>query len=244
MSPTLEAQRVRRLTAADHSQAQASAAKRNDSVGYWLPLVVLAVAAGLGHVLGLWAAPILHNKMLPWILGRGLGLAAYLTLTALVSVGLWLHHPWRSPSRLFSPVAQLRTHTTLAAATAVLIAGHISALALDRYAGVGWSGAFVPGQSTYRTTAVAVGTIAVYSFVLVGATAALAGSVGRRAWLPVHRLASVVFALVWLHGVLAGSDTPVLRTMYIVTGLAVLGLAATRRLARPRTERATLESAP
>jgi hypothetical protein len=33
---------------------------------------------------------------------------------------------------------------------------------------------------------------------------------------------------VWLHGVLAGSDTPALLGMYAVTGLGVVGLAVSR----------------
>ncbi len=205
-----------------------------EKVGYALPLVVLVVAVAVGHLLALWVGPVLHSRMLPWILGRGLGLAAYLTLTALVCLGLWLHHPWRSPSRLFPPAAQLRTHATLAAATGVLIVAHVSALALDRYAKVGWSGALVPGLSSYRTAAVGLGTVALYVFLLVALTAGLAGSLARRVWLPVHRVAAVVFALVWLHGVLAGSDTKVLRAMYIVSGIVVSVLAGTRSLARDR----------
>jgi DMSO/TMAO reductase YedYZ heme-binding membrane subunit len=145
-----------------------------------------------------------------------------------------LRHPWRLRQPRSSPTTHLRAHAALAAATGVLVAGHIAALSLDRYAGVGWTGAFVPGQSTYRTAAVAIGTVALYAGVLVGGTAALAGRLFRRAWLPIHRLAAVTFILVWGHAVLAGSDTPSLRAVYGATGALVLGLALSRRLARPR----------
>jgi DMSO/TMAO reductase YedYZ heme-binding membrane subunit len=72
-------------------------------------------------------------------------------------------------------------------------------------------------------------------------TAALAGRrvVGAR-WALLHRLAYPCFALVWVHGVLSGSDTPVLEGLYVAVGLAV-GLAAVPQffresaLARSRT---------
>jgi DMSO/TMAO reductase YedYZ heme-binding membrane subunit len=37
-----------------------------------------------------------------------------------------------------------------------------------------------------------------------------------------HRLAIVVFALSWLHGLLAGTDSPSLEFVYVALGLAVL----------------------
>ncbi|OYV72254.1 MAG: hypothetical protein B7Z72_05170 [Gemmatimonadetes bacterium 21-71-4] len=39
---------------------------------------------------------------------------------------------------------RLRVHATLATATVTLVAGHLVTLASDKYAGVGWVGAFVP----------------------------------------------------------------------------------------------------
>jgi sulfoxide reductase heme-binding subunit YedZ len=169
--------------------------------------------------------------MLPWILGRGLGLAAYLSLTALTVVGLWLRHPWRTRVTVPRPEALLRAHAALAAATLLVLAGHIVALVLDPWAGVHWVGAAVPGRSGYRPFAVALGTVSVYLAVIVAGTAALAGRIVRRAWLPVHRVALAVFATAWLHGVLAGSDAGRLTVMYVATGAIVGVVAATRRVA-------------
>lgn len=170
------------------------------------------------------------TQMLPWILGRGLGIAAYLTLTGLTCLGLWLRHPWRARSRA-APGPLLRVHAVLAALTGMLLVGHIVALVLDKYAGVGVAGALVPGQSGYRPLAVAFGTIAIYGGLLVGGTAALAGRLFGRAWRPIHRLAFAVFGLTWLHGLLAGSDALRLRWMYVATGALVVVLGATSRLA-------------
>ena len=170
------------------------------------------------------------TTMLPWILGRGLGIAAYLSLTALTALGLWLRHPaaqrWHWPA----PASRLKVHAVLAAATLALIIGHVIVLVIDPFAGVGVLGAVAPGASGFRPFAVALGTISVYLALLVGTTAALAGRLTGRAWRPIHRIAGVVFGLAWAHGLLAGSDTPKLRLMYAVTGAMVALLAVTRRL--------------
>jgi len=170
------------------------------------------------------------NGMLPWILGRGLGIAAYLSLTALTLLGLWLRHPLAQRWHWPAPVTRIRMHAVLAASTLVLILGHAVALVLDKFAGVGVLGAVVPGASGYRPLAVALGTVGVYLAVLVGASAALAGRLTGRAWRPIHQAALVVFGLSWAHGLLAGSDSSRLRLMYAVTGGLVTLLAVTRRL--------------
>ena len=188
-------------------------------------------------------APVLHDRMLPWILGRGLGVAAYLSLTTLAALGLWFRHPWRRGTRsVVRAAALLRAHAALAAATAVLVAGHVAALALDAYAHVGWLGALVPGLSHYRPAAVALGTAALYLGVLIGASAALAGRMVGRRWLAVHRLALATFVLMWLHGIEAGSDLAALRWLYVSSGVLIAILAVSRATAR-RAER-PLQSAP
>ena len=195
---------------------------------------VLAASLGAGYLLARHGGSgLLHDKMLPWIVSRCLGLGAYLSLSALVAVGIWFRHPWRVVRRAPGPEALLRAHAALAAATVVLLAGHIVAVCLDHYAGVGWTGTFVPWHSHYRPTAVAVGSIAMYGIVLVAGTAALAGSIARRVWLPIHSLSAVIFGLCLAHGLLAGSDSRVLWGMYAVTGAAVTALQVTRVTARP-----------
>lgn len=192
---------------------------------------VTATVGGLaGFAMSSWvgAAPV--GRMLPWVLGRGLGIAAYLSLTALTALGLWLRHPLAQRWQWPAPVARLRAHAVLAAATVVLVLGHVVSLVLDSFAGVGVLGAIVPGASGFRPFAVALGTVSLYLALLVGASAALAGRLTGRVWRPIHRAALVVFGLAWAHGLLSGSDTPRLRLMYAVTGGLVALLAVSRRM--------------
>ena len=192
---------------------------------------VLTVATGTGYLVALHSGGVLHDRMLPWILGRSLGLAAYVSLSALVALGIWFRHPWQVGRRTPGPEALLRAHVALAAGTIGLLIGHICALALDHYAGVGWIGVFVPWHAQYRPTAVALGSLAFYGVVLVVLTAALAGSVARRIWLPVHAIAVPLFFLCLVHGLLAGSDTHVMWWLYAATGALVAALQVSRFLA-------------
>ena len=206
-----------------------------------LTAVAVGASTALAYLVTLRSGALIHNRMLPWILGRSLGLASYLILSALVVLGIWLRHPWRN--RVWSPRSEtvLRAHVVLAAGTVVLLAGHLASIALDHYAGVGWTGALLPWRAHYRPTAVALGTLGLYAIVLVGGTAALAGSIARRVWFPIHTVSAAVFFLCLAHGALAGSDSHTLRWVYVATGGLVAGVQVTRWLARRAEQHPVLE---
>jgi DMSO/TMAO reductase YedYZ heme-binding membrane subunit len=210
----------------------------------WNVAAVLGVTIPTGFLVTYYSLPITQNRYFPWIVGRALGLAAYVALVALVILGVWLRHPWRQRWPLFHPEARLRLHAALGASTCLLVGGHVVALASDRYAGVPWPGTLVPGASTYRPFAVALGIVALYFLVAITATAALGGRLVGKHWLPVHRMATPMVGLVWFHGVLAGSDTVRLRLFYAVTGVVLALVMVSRVLARDPTSSARDVSAP
>lgn len=203
-------------------------------------IAILLSAAATGLLAG-GAMRLVHgNRMAPWILGRAAGLCAYLLLVGLVLFGLVLSHPARNRLRRPSTATRIRIHIALALFTFLASALHVFVLATDRWAGVGWTGAFIPLGASYRPAPVALGLIGVWVGLLAGLSAALAGRLPRRLWWPMHKVAAVSLVLIWTHGVLAGSDTVALLVMYVVTGAAVLGVAASRYLARTPVERAEL----
>ena len=198
-------------------------------LGEWVgSAFVVAASVVAGYLFVLASAPITRDRYFDWIAGRALGLAAYLVLFFLVCTGVWNRHPWRMRWAIGHPEVRLRIHAVLGAAAVVLVAGHIVSLAADRYAGVGWSGALLPGLSHYRTTAVAIGVGAWYLLCAITLTAALAGRLIGRRWLLVHRFGVLMFAAAWFHGVLSGTDEPRLRVAYALTGAFVAALAGTR----------------
>jgi hypothetical protein len=202
----------------------------------WHPvarLVVVGASCGVSGVViaGAFRA-VTGNRMAPWIIGRAAGLSAYLLLFGLVMLGLALSHPWRSRIARPSPTARIRLHIALALFTLGFTALHVVVLATDRYAGVGWWGAALPMRASYRPAAITLGLIGLWSGLLAGITATLAGHLPARAWWPIHKVAAAALILVWLHGVLAGGDTDALRWMYVGTGAAVVVLALSRYGAR------------
>ena len=82
-------------------------------------------------------------------------------------------------------------------------------LAIDEYAGVGWAGVLLPLGADYRPLPVTLGWLALYGGLAAGLTARFAGRLGR-VWWPVHRVAIVIYAAAWLHGVLSGTDSAAL----------------------------------
>ncbi|MGC8479919.1 MAG: hypothetical protein ACP5PJ_00075 [Acidimicrobiales bacterium] len=177
-----------------------------------------AVCIGLGYAFELVLAPAVASKMLPWAVGRALGISSLIDLWALVCLGMLYRSPRMRRLNIARPGMILRVHQALAASGGVLLAMHIISLLLDRYAGVGVLGAFVPGLSGFRTLGVALGTIALYLGVLIGGSAALSGIAFGRRWYDIHKLALLMFLAAWLHGLTAGTDATTLRPLYAILG--------------------------
>lgn len=162
-----------------------------------------------------------------WLAARAAGLASLGLLAVQILVGLVLSHPtnrttWRL-SKLIFP-----WHEHIWVFILAFIALHVVSLVADPYAGVGVTGAFIPGMSEYRSAPVALGTLALYAFLLTAVTARWTKLLPPGVWLLLHRLAIVVFAMSWLHGLLAGTDSPSLEFVYVALGLAILAATGHR----------------
>lgn len=208
-------------------------------IGAGLAVVAAGAASGLAARVVLDA--VAGVDAVPWVLARASGVTSYVLLLALVTTGLVLAHPWARHLRRPAPATRIVLHASLATFTLAFTALHVVVLATDPWAQVGWRGVLLPMASVYRPVPVTLGVLAVWAGLVTGVTARWAGRVGR-AWLPVHRVALAVFALVWAHGVLAGSDTSALRGFYLATGAAVAGLAVSRYGARTPRELAGVDA--
>jgi DMSO/TMAO reductase YedYZ heme-binding membrane subunit len=194
-------------------------------------LTILAAAAGLVIVFTtdqVLPATSEHQAQLRiWLGSRAAGLMALILLTIEVVLGLVLSHPtnkstWRLSKRLFP------WHEHIWVFTVAFIVVHVVSIATDRFANVGWLGAFVPGLSEYRTVPVAIGTLALYALLITGLTARMTRLLPAGWWLKLHRLSLGVLGLGWAHGMLAGTDTFDAIAIYGGTFIAV-ALAATYR---------------
>jgi len=193
-----------------------------------LVAVVTASAALSTWLVGRGFAGVSGNKQAPWIVGRASGVTSYVLLLALVSMGLVLAHPWRSRFSRPSTATRIRLHVSLSVFALAFLVLHVVALATDSYAGVGLRGALLPMGASYRPAAVTLGVVGMWAGLLAGLTAAFAGRFFARVWWPIHKVSAVVLVLVWLHAVLAGTDTRALLAFYVLSGAAVLALAISR----------------
>ncbi|NJD29253.1 MAG: hypothetical protein FIA92_13275 [Chloroflexi bacterium] len=204
-------------------------------------LVVLGAVAGIAAVFAtdqvLPATSAHQAELRIWLGARAAGFTALLLLAVQVTLGLVLSHPtnkatWRLSKRLFP------WHEHAWVFTLAFTAVHVVAIAADEYADVGLLGALVPGLSAYRTVPVAVGTLALYALLITGLTARFTRLLPAGWWLRLHRLGLAVLGLAWMHGVLAGTDTPELGWLYGTT-FAAVALAGTYRYWVARAARPT-----
>jgi sulfoxide reductase heme-binding subunit YedZ len=194
----------------------------------WL---VLGAALGLLVVFStdqiLPATSAYQAQMRIWLAGRATGITAYLLLTGLVGLGLILSHPtnqstWQLSKRLFP------WHESLFVFVVAFLVAHVVSIILDPWAGVGVAGSFIPGLSAYRSAPVALGTLGLYAALISGVTGRWTKLLPPGLWLKLHRFALVAWVMAWMHGLLAGTDSPALLPMYLATGLLVIGAGAYR----------------
>jgi predicted ferric reductase len=176
-------------------------------------------------------------QLRPWIAARAFGIAAYLLLAFEVGLGLVLSHPrntaeWRKTKQVFP------WHEMVSVFTFGFLFVHTALLAVDQYVNVGWIGALVPGLSEFRTSAIALGTVATYAMLFTAITAKWTRLLPSGWWLKVHRIAAVTFLMAWVHAILAGTDSNALLPLYLATGLPILaGIAHRWWTARVRPQR-------
>jgi len=166
-----------------------------------------------------------------WLTARGAGLSSMVLLTTSTVLGALGSMRGRASGRY---VMQYVHRTAAGLGLGVLLL-HIGTVLADSYAHVGVSGALVPFTSSFRATAVGLGTIAAYLFVGVAvlglARGRMAASVGAaKVWRGVHALAYAGWATAIVHGFAAGTDSGVawVRDLYVACVAAVLGALAAR----------------
>jgi hypothetical protein len=174
-----------------------------------------------------------------WFAARGAGLSALVLLTISTSLGALT-------SQRFAPGARYIVqylHRVCAGLGLTVIALHIGTILADSYAHVGWRGALLPFTSGYRPTAVALGSLAAYTFLAVAVLGFARGRMaaspaGARIWRRLHGLAYVGWGAAVLHGFTAGSDSSAgwVRLLYIVCISSVAASVASR-LAAPTSPR-------
>lgn len=139
-----------------------------------------------------------------WYLTRMMAVAAYVTLTLSVVFGMLRSIARTAGERLTWIVDEL--HQFLATLTGVLIAGHLITLTLDPFLPFSVLNLLEPVNEPYRPLAVGLGVAAMYAMVALLLSSWLRRHLSYRFWRGLHYVSFAAFALVTVHGLLAGSD--------------------------------------
>ena len=163
-----------------------------------------------------------------WVTARAAGIAALLASSLALSAGLLMA---LKPAVLRRGRVELRAaHEALALATMGLIAVHGLAICLDPFLTAGIVETLVPFGSAYKPLGTALGQLAGYGFLGLGATFYVRRSIGSQRWRRAHRVIPVFWVLALGHALLTGTDT--LTWWFLAAAatpvLAGLALLATR----------------
>lgn len=133
-------------------------------------------------------------------------------------------------SKVFEPwlnrVFSYDFHQFLSLLSIGFIILHVGVLLADRYLPFSLTQILVPFIDSYRPIWVGIGIIAFYLVLLVSVTFYVRGRIGHRAFKTIHYVSYLAYSSAVVHGLFAGTDSPLLatRSMYAVTALVVVFL--------------------
>lgn len=195
-------------------------------------LTLLSLVSAAIHLPSLAAANATSPTL--WYLTRTTAVVAYVTLTLSVALGLLRTIARTSAEHLSWVVDEL--HAFVATLAGLFVVGHLLTIKFDTFVIFSLHDLLVPGQGPYRPLAVNIGIFAFYVMALTLISSWVRRYIPYRFWRAIHYLSFLAFALVTIHGWLAGSDAgePWLRALYVSGAAAIAFLMLMRLFARPK----------
>jgi len=179
-----------------------------------------------GQATGKWFTWLfaLDSVQLWWYVTRASGIVAYLLLWFSMVLGLAVTS--KSLDRLLDRVFTYDFHQFISLLSIAFVVLHVAVLMFDRYLPYSIWQTLVPFISPYRPFWVGVGVIGFYIILLVTVTFYLRKRIGMRLFRIIHVLSLVGYLDAILHGVYAGTDSPLpaMQLLYKGTALVVIFL--------------------
>ena len=168
----------------------------------------------------------LNHVQLWWYVTRSAGLVAYLLL--------WLSTAWglavssKITDTLLHRAYTYDFHQFISLLAIGFMILHFSVLYLDRYLPFSIVQVLVPFTSNYRPVWVGIGIISFYIMLLVTVTFYMRRRIGVKAFRSIHVLSLVGYLGATLHGLFAGTDSPLVSMQLIYKGsfLVIIFLTA------------------
>lgn len=166
----------------------------------------------------------LDSVQLWWYVTRASGIVAYLLLWFSMVLGLAVTSKFFD--RLLDRLFTYDFHQFISLLSIAFIVLHVVVLVFDHYLPYSIWQTLIPFISPYRPFWVGIGVIGFYLTLLVTVTFYLRKWIGMRAFRIIHALSLVGYLGATLHGVYAGTDSPLsaMQLLYKGTGLVVIFL--------------------
>jgi len=163
-----------------------------------------------------------------WYLARASGIVAFVLLTTAVILGLTLSG--RAKLRYWPRFAVEDVHRFAGLLTGTFVSIHVLTLFVDSYLPFSLTQLAVPGASSYRPLATALGVVAAELLLALALTNRYRKKLSYRFWRRAHYLNFAVWGLALGHGIFAGTDrgAPWADLLYGTSAAAVAGLVAWR----------------
>ena len=165
-----------------------------------------------------------------WYVARAGGLVSFGLLTLAVLAGVLL--AGRARFAGWPRFAVEDVHRFLGLLAGTFLGVHVLGLLADGYLGLPLSALLVPGLSSYRPLATALGVVGAELLLALAVTNRLRSRLAYTTWRRLHMLNFAVWILALAHGITAGtdSDTSWAITVYLLASGSVAGACVWRLL--------------
>lgn len=190
--------------------------------------LVATLPPAVGDYFGLQAQlmdlPLVGQTSAYWYMARAGGVVAYLLL--------WLSTVWglvlstKITAKMLSTPLAYGLHEFLSILAIVFALLHSLILLGDQYIQFNIFQLAIPFIAPYRPFWTGLGTIALYLTMALTGSFYVRKQIGQRVWRTLHYLTFVAYILALVHGLMAGTDSPlaVVKLIYLGSGFSVLFL--------------------
>ena len=223
--------------------------ERSTGVPAWVDWIILLIIVGAAVVSIQWminsgsiGASLTSDSLLSWHIARSAGLTSYILFTASTLWGLFL--TTRVIKDWTPGTVSLLLHATASWLAVGLMVVHVGMLLFDKYYTYTIVDLFVPFIGPYRPFAVGLGILAAWLTVAITISFSLRKLIGQRAWRLLHYTSYLAFALITVHGVLAGTDMTKPGMWVVIGGFAALIVGLLMwRIQRPGAQKTSAHKA-
>ncbi|HSC50716.1 MAG TPA: ferric reductase-like transmembrane domain-containing protein [Gaiellaceae bacterium] len=170
----------------------------------------------------------LTTSPLDWYAARAAGIAAYLILTVVVTLGMTM--AGRRPLKRWPKFALEDVHRFGGLLVGSFVAIHVVTIALDAYLPFSLTAILVPFTARYRTLYTALGVVAAELLLALAITNRYRDRLPYTFWRRAHYLNLAVWTVATAHGLGSGTDrsTPWLLALFAASVAVVLSAAVLR----------------